>query len=163
MPELAGVDHVSLSVTDLDRSERFYTEILGLVRLVDFGYARILCHRQTSLVVGLVRHDAAVDAPFTELNTGLDHLGFGVSSREDLVRWEHRLQEHGVAYTPIRDMELGHHLNFRDPDNIALELSTSNEVAAEWFAELREREIPREEIDARVHAYLSSLGRPQTV
>jgi glyoxylase I family protein len=155
MPDLAGVDHVSLSVSDLDRSERFYTEILGLLRLVDFGHARILVHRQTSFVVGLIRHDAGDGASFTELNTGLDHVGFAVASRDELVEWERRLEAYGVEYTPIRDMEFGHHLNFRDPDHIALELSTPNEVAAQWFAELREREIPRHEIDARLHDYLS--------
>ena len=54
-------------------------------------------------------------------------------------------------------MEFGAHLNFRDPDNIALELSTSNETATRWYAELRERDIPQDEIDARLSAYLASL------
>ena len=58
----------------------------------------------------------------------MDHLGFGASSREELEEWERRFDEHGVTYTPIRDMEMGHHLNFRDPDGIALELSASNEL-----------------------------------
>jgi hypothetical protein len=58
-------------------------------------------------------------------------------------------------------MEFGAHLNFRDPDNIALELSTSNEVMTGWLAELREREMPRDEIDARLQDYLSSLPEPQ--
>jgi hypothetical protein len=53
-------------------------------------------------------------------------------------------------------MELGYHLNFRDPDNIALEITVSNDVAAQWFAELREREIPRQEIDTRLQEYLTS-------
>ena len=157
MPRLTGVDHVSLTVTDLDRSERFYTAVLGLLRLADFGYARILCHRASSFVLGLVRHEAADGGRFTELTTGLDHLGFLVDTRDELVDWERRLDELGVEYTPIRDMELGSHLNFRDPDHIALELSTPNEVAAGWFAELREREVPREEIDRRLSAYLASL------
>ena len=39
-----------------------------------------------------------------------------------------RFDEHGVTYTPIRDMEMGYHLNFRDPDSIALELSAPNEL-----------------------------------
>jgi catechol 2,3-dioxygenase-like lactoylglutathione lyase family enzyme len=154
MPEFTGVDHASLSVTDLDRSERFYIKVLGLLRLADFGTVRMLLHRPTSFVLALVRHDTADGGPFTELQTGLDHLGFGVGSRDELVAWQHRLEELDVEYTPIRDMEFGAHLNFRDPDHIALELSTSNEVVAGWFGELREREVPREEIAARLTEYL---------
>jgi catechol 2,3-dioxygenase-like lactoylglutathione lyase family enzyme len=156
MPQFAGVDHVSLTVTDLDRSERFYTDVLGLIRLADFGYVRILVHRQTSFVLGLIWHDAADGKPFTELNTGLDHLGFAAASRDELVEWERRFEAYGVEYTPIRDMEFGYHLNFRDPDDIALELTASNEVMAGWFAELRDREIPREEIDRRLNEYLAT-------
>ena len=157
MPEFSGVDHASLSVTDLDRSERFYTEVLGLLRLADFGYVRVFVHRQSSFMLALVQHDAAAGAPFTELHTGLDHLGFGVGSRDELVVWERRLAEHRVEHTPIRDMEFGAHLNFRDPDHIALELSTSNEVMTGWLAELREREMSRDEIDTRLQDYLGSL------
>ncbi len=58
-------------------------------------------------------------SPFTELKTGLDHLGFTATSRTELVEWEQKLDALGVVYTPIRDMEFGYHLNFRDPDNIA--------------------------------------------
>jgi catechol 2,3-dioxygenase-like lactoylglutathione lyase family enzyme len=163
VPDLAGVDHVTLTVTDLDRSERFYTRVLGLVRLADFGHVRILVHRPTSLVLAVVQHEGADRSPFTELHTGLDHLGFAVSSREELVEWEHRLRTYAVEHTPIRDMEFGYHLNFRDPDNIALELSAPNDVAAAWLAELRERDIPREEIDRRLAAHLSSLGAAQGV
>ncbi len=143
-------------MTDLDRSERFYTEVLGLLRLADFGTARILVHRPTSFLLALAHHDAAHGDRFTELNTGLDHLGFGVSSREELVAWERRLEVLGVEYTPIRDMEFGAHLNFRDPDHIALELSTSNEILTSWFDELREREIPRDEIEARLAEHLAT-------
>ena len=49
MPTFSGVDHFSLSVTDLDRSETFYTTILGFMRLMDFGDARALLHRPTGL------------------------------------------------------------------------------------------------------------------
>ena len=163
MPEFTSVDHASLSVTDLGRSERFYTDVFGLLRLADFGTVRILVHRPTSFLLALARHDAAFGGQFSELRTGLDHLGFGVTSREELVAWERRLEVLGVEYTPIRDMEFGAHLNFRDPDHIALELSTSNEILTGWFDELREREIPRDEIDARLAEYLgpdhASAGR----
>ncbi|WP_159083726.1 VOC family protein [Nocardioides terrigena] len=158
-PAFSGVvDHLGLSVTDLDRSEDFYTSVLGLLRLADFGHARILVHRPTSFMLALVRHEGGDPGAFTELHTGLDHVGFSVGSRDELVRWQHRLEELGVEHTPVRDMEFGHHLNFRDPDRIALELSASNDIALGWLAELRDREIPREEIDARLGDYLASLA-----
>lgn len=160
MPEFAGIGHASLSVTDLDRSERFYTTVLGLFRLTDFGTVRILLHRPSSFLLALVSHDAAYGDPFTELRTGLDHLGFAVSSRDELVAWERHLQALGVPYTPIRDMEFGAHLNFRDPDNIALELNTSNDILTSWFEEFRDREVGREEIDTRLAEYLATLPQP---
>lgn len=154
---LTGADHISLSVTDLDRSERFYTDVFDLLRLLDVGYARILIHRATGFMITVVKHEEAHGTPFTELNTGLDHIGFGVESRDELVEWERKLDSLGVTYTPIRDMEFSYHLNFRDPDNIALELTASREILDEWLAELREREIPRDEIDARIGEYLTEF------
>ena len=58
----------------------------------------------------------------------MDHLGLAAQSREELVEWERRFDEHGVTYTPIRDMEMGYHLNFRDPDDIGLEFFAPNEL-----------------------------------
>ena len=62
-----------------------------------------------------------------------------------------------MTYTPIRDMEFSFHLNFRDPDNIPLEISASREIMNDWLAELKERDIPREEIDARLMEYLTEF------
>ena len=35
MPSFAGVDHLSLSVTDLNASQRFYVGVLGFMLVVD--------------------------------------------------------------------------------------------------------------------------------
>ena len=158
MPAFAGIDHLALTVTDLDRSERFYTEVLGLKPLMDFGTVRTLVDRASGFVLSLCRHELGTAAPFTELTTGLDHVGMAAASRDELVEWERRFEALGVTYTPIRDEAFGSHLNFRDPDGIALELSASNEVYDGWMAELRARDIPADEIRARVMDYLGSLG-----
>lgn len=128
MVTFAGVDHVAFTVTDLDVSERFYTELFGFVVVMDVGYGRICLHPGTGFTLALLKHPDAHGGAFTELRTGLDHLGLAAASREELEQWERRFDEYGVTYTPIRDMEFGYHLNFRDPDGIALELSASNEL-----------------------------------
>lgn len=127
-PGFAGIDHVALTVTDLDASQRFYTEVLDFVPVMDVGYGRICMHPSTGFVLALVRHDDTPPEPFSELNVGADHLGLAAASREVLKMWEARFDSYGVHYTPIRDELFGSHLNFRDPDNIALELSSSNDL-----------------------------------
>jgi glyoxylase I family protein len=151
----AGVDHLGLSVTDLDVSERFYTGVLGFDRLVDFGEVRILIDRPSSFVLSLSRHAGARPGPFSELTTGLDHVGLTAGSRDELAEWEERFRAAGVAFTPIRDMPFGHHLNFRDPDGIALEFFVPNAVLDECLREVRERAVPEEEIRARVEQVLA--------
>jgi catechol 2,3-dioxygenase-like lactoylglutathione lyase family enzyme len=128
MPAFHGVDHAVLTVTDLDRSEEFYWGVLGFLPVMDFGHGRILMDRKTGFSLGIVRPEGAHGGAFTELTTGLDHLGLAAESRDELVEWEAVFRAKGVKFTPIRDMELAHHLNFRDPDDIALELSAPNDV-----------------------------------
>lgn len=128
MVTFAGISHVAFTVTDLAVSQRFYTEVLDFVAVLDVGYGRICVHPATGFSIGLIQHQGAPGGRFTELTTGLDHLGLAASSRAELEEWERRFDAHGVPYTPIRDMELGHHLNFRDPDGIALELDAPNEL-----------------------------------
>ncbi|WP_218566436.1 VOC family protein [Vallicoccus soli] len=156
MPTFAGVDHVSLTVTDLERSVRFYAEVLDFVQVIDAGYGRVCMHPRTGFVLGLVRHEGAQGTPFTELATGLDHLGLVAASRDELVAWEERLRGAGVPYTPVRDMPLGHHLAFRDPDGIALELYAPNDVMAAALRELRSREVAPEELLAMARQVLGA-------
>lgn len=126
MTTFTGVSHVGLSVSDLDRSVAFYTDVLGLTFVMptdDKGFRRaLLVHQGSGLFVGLTQHEASDGSAFSETNAGLDHLAFAVSDRDELVEWEERLAEKGVTYTPILDVFYGNVLNFRDPDGIALEL-----------------------------------------
>ena len=146
MPRFTGVDHVVLTVTDLEVSTAFYGDVIGLLPLLDFGYGRLFMDRRTGFTLAISTHEGAHGGRFTELTTGLDHVGFGVETLEELVEWERHLEAHGVEYTPIRDMGLAHHLNFRDPDNIALEITASSPMYAAAIQMLREREMTDDEI-----------------
>ncbi|MHA7303461.1 VOC family protein [Pseudarthrobacter sp. MDT1-22] len=53
---------------------------------------------------------------------GLDHLSFAVSARTDLDTAVTVLDELGIAHGEVKDIGAGYILEFRDPDNVALEL-----------------------------------------
>ena len=159
MPRFTGVDHVVLTVTDLEVSTAFYREVMGLLPLLDFGYGRLFMDRRTGFTLAIATHEGAHGGPFTELTTGLDHVGFGVDTLEELVEWERHLEAHGVELTPIRDMGLAHHLNFRDPDNIALEITASSPMYAAAIQMLRTREMTDDEI----RDYAAQLMGPELV
>jgi len=162
VPGFGGIDHLSVSVTDLDESQRFYTGVLDFMLLVDFGEVRILLDRSTGFTLSLVRHRSGRRERFSELNPGLDHIGLAASDRDELVEWERRFETAGVVYTPIRDMPFGSHLNFRDPDGIPLEFIVPSAVLTAWLQEVRERDVPQDEINARVREHLLASGVPES-
>ncbi len=128
MPELPTIAHVTLTVSDLDRSVPWYERLFGATLEIDedpgpFRRAVWLVGGQT--LVGLHQFpDPADTLPFNERRTGLDHLAFACASRGDLEAWEARLDELGIANGGIVDAPYGSGLSFRDPDNIALEFYT---------------------------------------
>ena len=127
MADLVGIHHVSVTVSDIERSVPWYGEVLGLTKLMEethpdgTGYAVVLGKPDFSMCVGLHTHPTNEGERFSETRTGLDHVGFGVSSRTELDAWEARLTELGVEHSPINDQQGYSVLVFRDPDNIQLE------------------------------------------
>ena len=75
--------------------------------------------RLTALV--LTCHDQPGDRPFSEFRVGLDHVSLAVPDLATLEAWQAWLREYDVP-SDLRRSEWGHHLNVRDPDNIAVEL-----------------------------------------
>jgi len=125
-PATAGVQHIAITVTDLNRSVPWYTDLFGLKQVMDEphegGRGVILMDPRSGLFIGLHAHDANGGEPFAETRTGLDHVCFGVASRELLVAWQERLEMGNMVRSPIADMHYGSVLVFRDPDSVQLEL-----------------------------------------
>jgi glyoxylase I family protein len=125
MPESLTIAHVTLTVSDLDRSGPWYERLFDIKVVVaddpgPFRRAVMLVGGQT--LVGLHQFpEPADDLPFNERRVGLDHLAFACSSRRELEAWKVRLDELGIVNGGVVDAAYGSALSFRDPDNIALE------------------------------------------
>jgi glyoxylase I family protein len=126
MPELMGLSHIDLTVSDCRRTAAWWQEVLGFTPV---HQARIEAHEVRSmvhpsgLVVTVMTHDAtASDDAFDERRVGLDHLAFRVSDRDELQGWVTHFDAMGVPHTGIIDTGFGPTVVFRDPDNMQLEL-----------------------------------------
>jgi glyoxylase I family protein len=123
-PKTLGAHHVSLTVTDLDRSIDYYTRVFGLEVRTRFERKALLHDGTQGLVLTLPHRPIdGTDRRFDEARVGLDHLGFRVAGPDEVRQAADHLKEIGVAFegpkpgTP-KDSLL---VVFRDPDQIQLE------------------------------------------
>ena len=138
------VHHLRLTVTDIQRSRRFYTSLLGFQVAVEspppgdpseteaFGilFGGVVMIRG-GLLLGL-RPMAPEGDRFDPDRVGLDHLSFSVASREDLEQAVGLFDEQGVTHGDITRLpSFGIDvLPFEDPDGIQLELTAAADQAA---------------------------------
>jgi len=137
---LGPVHHLRLTVTDVERSRAFYTELLGFQIAMDAPPPPDDPHHDLTmdllqggivmvngdLLLGLRPVDAErAGDRFDPFRCGLDHLSFGVAAKADLEAavqaFEERCVEHGGINTPPPfGISV---LPFKDPDGVALELT----------------------------------------
>jgi len=122
-----AVHHLTLIVTDVQRSVEFYTTFLGFQLAMEIGPRRLLSNG--SVIVALAPPDPDQALPndrFNENRVGLDHLSFTVAGRADLETAVGLFDTHNIPHGNIKDLGPGmglYVLSLRDPDNIQLELT----------------------------------------
>ena len=124
-PPINGLGHIDLTITDVQRSARWWEEVMGfkLVATQERPGLKVWnVFHPTFLSIGLVAHETPVTDRFDERRVGLDHLALRVPDRDALEAWAKHLDALGVAHSGVQDENGGPLIVFRDPDNIQLEL-----------------------------------------
>lgn len=127
--------HIRLTVRDIDVSRTFYDAVFGFDVAIElppnadektqdelaFLFGGVIYQFGGGLL-GL-RPVAPDDDHFHEDRSGLDHISFAVADIEALEAAVGVLDDLGVAHEGVKDLGNMAILEFRDPDNIALELT----------------------------------------
>ena len=122
-----GLGHIVLTVSDMDRSQKFYGDLLGF-EIQDINYKSGTMLLGFSFTVGgisfwIVKHDQTPSGDrFSEFRIGLDHLGFKATNEAELQAMADKLIKAGVNTKGVETFATGNkYVSFRDPDNIQLE------------------------------------------
>ncbi len=121
--KLEGIDHVALAVRDLEASERWYREVLGLERRYEevWGDTPTIVGTGTTNLAFFPRNER--DAPYPEGGLpSLRHIAFRVDAANFAAARE-ELAARGIE-TTFQDHEAAHSIYFEDLDGYRLEITT---------------------------------------
>lgn len=120
-----GVHHLTLSVTDADRSADWYQRLLGEATIIIReapGWRRVRMQWPDGLVIGATQHEGTAGSDrFDHTRVGLDHIGIGCASEADVRAWAAHMDSVGIDHGPVEDVPYGWAVTARDPDGIAVE------------------------------------------
>jgi catechol 2,3-dioxygenase-like lactoylglutathione lyase family enzyme len=119
-----GLDHVAIAVTDLERSRRFYEEVLGLERVYEEWDVPIVLTANGSGLALFDRdlHPSSAPEDVEPPALRILHIAFRLD-RSGFDDARDALAERGIE-TRFSDHGISHSLYFDDPDSHQIELTT---------------------------------------
>jgi catechol 2,3-dioxygenase-like lactoylglutathione lyase family enzyme len=139
MPEIRGVAHFSIPVSDVDRSVKFYTEIVGCKFLNQTSDKGITFLDAGGVCVLLIKRPAPIVTGPPEMSNGVHHA-FMIDATEYQVAVQ-GLRAKGVEIFFEEDRRGGTidgpRAYFRDPDGTALEFINRTAYVADKGTESR--------------------------
>lgn len=123
--ELSKISHVVVKVSDLERSVKFYTEVLGM-RVSDAYPETMMPGRMVFLRCNADHHGVALigglEGPAD--NSELHHFAFEVATLDEVFRARNHLRRHGapIHFEGRRRAGAQIAIEFADPDNHQIEI-----------------------------------------
>ena len=132
--ELEGIDHVAMSVRDVERAARWYIDVLGFERRFSEmwnGVPVFIGKGTTAIALFPVRSNEEsirqrTDSPgrtsATRGGVKMLHLALR-ANRTNFLAAQDELKQRGIQFE-FQDHEISHSIYFRDPDGHKLEITT---------------------------------------
>lgn len=129
MPEIIGIDHIYITVSDMERSEKFYDVVMGTIgfRKGPFQIGTEKHVQYYNRHFGFVLRPARAANQHNPYAPGLHHLCLRVESEEQVKEVAGMLKERGISVSePRRYPEYAPDyftVFFSDPDGVRLEIT----------------------------------------
>ena len=120
--QLEGIDHVAMGVRDIERSAKWYIDVLGFERLHDGmwnGVPTFIGKGNTGIALFPANQEPKTSG---HREIRMLHLAFR-ANRENFLAAQQELKKRGIKFE-FQDHEIAHSIYFRDPDGHQLEITT---------------------------------------
>ena len=120
--QLEGIDHVAMGVRDIERSAKWYIDVLGFERLHDGmwnGVPTFIGKGNTGIALFPANQEPKTSA---HREIRMLHLAFR-AGRKNFRDAQRELEKRGISFE-FQDHEIAHSIYFRDPDGHPLEITT---------------------------------------
>ena len=120
--QLEGIDHVAMGVRDIERSGKWYVDVLGFERLHEGmwnGVPTFIGRGNTGIALFPASHEPKLS---NHREIRMLHLAFR-ADRENFLAAQQELKNRGIKFE-FQDHEIAHSIYFRDPDGHQLEITT---------------------------------------
>ena len=123
--DVEGIDHVALSVRDVERSAQWYIDVLGFERRHEGmwdGIPVFIGKGSTSIALFPDRSKEGSTSSSRGGGVRILHLALR-ANRKNFLAAQEELKRHGIKFE-FQDHEISHSIYFQDPDGHKLEITT---------------------------------------
>ena len=120
--QLQGIDHVAMGVRNIERSAKWYIDVLGFERLHEGmwnGVPTFIGKGNTGIALFPATHEAKSSA---HREIRMLHLAFR-ANRENFLAAQRELKKRAIKFE-FQDHEIAQSIYFCDPDEHQLEITT---------------------------------------
>jgi catechol 2,3-dioxygenase-like lactoylglutathione lyase family enzyme len=122
--DLEGIDHVALSVRDVERSTQWYIDVLGFERRHEgmWDGIPVFIGKGTTSIALFPTKSNGRSASSGRGDVRMLHLALR-ANRENFLAAQEELKRRGIKFE-FQDHEISHSIYFSDPDGHKLEITT---------------------------------------